>query len=75
MNLKLILPHSHRFPSRSSRVEASSGFLANLLWLGLNVPMPRLDAFIIITNQFQIRSNQVYGKVVAGCMYQQILQN
>ena len=47
--IKLILPYAHRF--HSLRVEVSSGFLANLLWLGLNVPMPRLETFESVISQ------------------------
>jgi hypothetical protein len=54
---ELLLPHAHRF--RSLHVKASAGFLANLLWLDLNMPMPRLEAFeSIISNTSRISINR-----------------
>ncbi|KAF8804110.1 hypothetical protein BYT27DRAFT_7108039, partial [Phlegmacium glaucopus] len=45
----LLLPYAHRF--RSLHVKASAGFLANLLWMAMDMPMPRLEAFeTVITN-------------------------
>ena len=49
----LLLPHAHRF--RSLHVKASSGFLSNVLWLDLNIPMPRLETFeSVIANTSRI---------------------
>ena len=49
----LLLPHANRF--QSLHVKASAGFLANVLWLDLNIPMPRLEAFeSIISNTSRI---------------------
>jgi hypothetical protein len=49
----LLLPHAHRF--RSLHVRASSGSLANRLWVELDTPMPRLDTFeTLISNASRI---------------------
>lgn len=45
----LLLPYAHRF--RFLHVKASAGSLANLLWMAMNMPMPRLETFdTIISN-------------------------
>jgi hypothetical protein len=45
----LLRPYAHRF--RSLHVKASAGFLANLLWTAMDMPMPRLKTFdTIISN-------------------------
>ena len=56
---KLLLPHANRF--QSLHVKASAGFLANVLWLDLNIPMPRLEVFeskISNTSRTCIRVNR-----------------
>ena len=40
---EMLLPHAHRF--KSLHVETNSGYLANVLWSSLNIPMPRLEVF------------------------------
>ena len=46
---ELLKPHAHRF--RSLHVKASTAYLANLLWMEINLPMPRLEAFdTVISN-------------------------
>ena len=55
----MLLPHARRF--QSLHVKASAGFLANLLWLDLNIRMPRLETFESIiskTSRICIRVNK-----------------
>jgi hypothetical protein len=55
--MELLLPHAHRF--RSIHIKASVGSLANLLWLEMNMLMPRLEAFdTVISNASQISINR-----------------
>jgi hypothetical protein len=59
---ELLLPHAHRF--RSLHVKTSAGFLANLLWLDLNMTMPRLEAFeSVISNTSRISINRKIATV------------
>ena len=54
---KLLLPYSHRF--HSVHVKASTGCLANLLWMEINMPMPLLEAFdTVISNTSRISINR-----------------
>ena len=56
---EMLLPHAHRF--KSLHVETNSGYLANVLWLSLNIPMPRLEVFeskISNTSRICIRVNR-----------------
>lgn len=56
--IKLLLPHAHRI--RSLHVRTSAGSLANLLWLDLNMPMPRLEAFdSVISNTSHISIRKI----------------
>ena len=53
----LLQPHAHRF--RSLDVKASEGSLANLLWMELDMPMPRLEAFdTVISDSTRISINR-----------------
>ena len=59
--IELLQPHAHRF--RSLHVKASAGPLANLLWMEMNMPMPRLEVFdTVIPNTSRISINR---KIIA----------
>ena len=61
---KLLLPYANRF--QSLHVKASAGFLANVLWLELNIRMPRLEVFESIisnTSRINIRVNRKIATV------------
>ena len=50
---ELLQPHAHRLSSL--HVIASAGHLANLLWMEINMPMPRLEVFdTVISNYSRI---------------------
>ena len=54
---ELLQPHAHRL--RSLNVKVSTGYLANLLWMQFNMPMPRLEAFdTVISNTSRISINR-----------------
>ena len=54
---ELLQPHAHRI--RSLHVKASEGSLANLLWMEMDMPMPRLEAFdTVISNTSRISTNR-----------------
>ena len=55
--MELFQPHSHRF--RALHVKVSAGYLANLLWMEMNMPMPRLEEFdTVISNTSCININR-----------------
>ena len=55
--IELLQPHAHRF--HSLHVKASTGYLANLLWMEINMPMPRLEAFdTVISHTSRISINR-----------------
>jgi hypothetical protein len=59
--MELLQPHARRF--RSLHVKASAGSLANLLWMEMDMPMPRLETFdTVISNTSRISINR---KIVA----------
>ena len=61
---KLLLPYANRF--QSLHVKASAGVLANVLWLELNIRMPRLEVFESIisnTSRINIRVNRKIATV------------
>lgn len=53
----LLLPHAHRF--RSLHIKSITNFLVNLLWMEMDMPMPRLKAFeTVIKNTSRLNINR-----------------
>jgi hypothetical protein len=54
---ELLQPHAHRF--RSLHIKANEGSLANLLWMEMDMPMPRLETFdTVISDTSRISINR-----------------